>query len=169
MAHSSKNKSGRNSNKSTGTSSRPAFISGLCIGALIMYVLPPMLDTDKKIDTAAVTDIVGKADIQELKFDFYELLKDDEIMVSPESSEIEQNSQYVLQVGSFKSAQDAENLKVQLLLMNLSAESESVKGKSGVVWHRVLVGPFANTSKMASARAKLAQNEIDSLLLKRSL
>ncbi|MBT6779648.1 MAG: carbamoyl-phosphate synthase small subunit, partial [Porticoccaceae bacterium] len=40
---------------------------------------------------------------------------------------------------------------------------------SGVVWHRVLVGPFANTSKMASARAKLAQNEIDSLLLKRSL
>ena len=93
MAHSSKNKSGRNSSKSTGTSSRPAFISGLFIGALIMYVLPPMLDTDKKIDTAAVTDIVGKADIQELKFDFYELLKDDEIMVSPESSEIEQNSQ----------------------------------------------------------------------------
>ncbi|MDG1243112.1 MAG: hypothetical protein P8N66_00370, partial [Porticoccaceae bacterium] len=131
MAHSSKNKSGRNSSKSTGTSSRPAFISGLFIGALIMYVLPSMLDTDKKIDTAAVTDIVGKADIQELKFDFYELLKDDEIMVSPESSEIEQNSQYVLQVGSFKSAQDAENLKVQLLLMNLSAESESVKGKSG--------------------------------------
>ena len=119
MAHSSKNKSGRNSSKSTGTSSRPAFISGLFIGALIMYVLPPMLDTDKKIDPAAVTDIVGKADIQELKFDFYELLKDDEIMVSPESSEIEQNSQYVLQVGSFKSAQDAENLKVQLLLESL--------------------------------------------------
>ena len=73
-----------------------------------------------------------------------------------------------MQAGSFKNVQDAENFKVQLLLLNLPAESERVTSKNGDIWHRVLVGPFVNTSKMASARAKLAQNEINSLLLKRS-
>lgn len=122
--------------------------------------------------TAPVTDVVEKADPKELKFDFYTLLKETEILVpdgqdSGNTAEPEQNAIYVLQAGSFKNARDAENLKVELLLMNLSAERESVKSKNGDIWHRVLVGPFTDTSKMASARAKLAENNIDSLKLKR--
>ena len=118
--------------------------------------------------------ILEKANIQELKFDFYTLLKDNEILI-PDDQEAQSNSinpdknaQYLLQAGSFKNVQDAENRKVQLLLLNLPAVNERVTSKNGDIWHRVLVGPFVNTSKIASARAKLAQNEIDSLLLKRS-
>ena len=151
---------------------RPAFLSGLVIGALIMYFFPLINESTRSDTAAAVTDIVGKADLKELKFDFYTLLKETEILVpdgqdSGNTAEPEQNAIYVLQAGSFKNARDAENLKVELLLMNLSAERESVKSKNGDIWHRVLVGPFTDTSKMASARAKLAENNIDSLKLKR--
>ena len=153
-------------------SSRPAFLSGLVIGALIMYFSPLMNESTRSDTAAAVTDIVGKADLKELKFDFYTLLKETEILVpddqdSGNTAEPEQNAVYVLQAGSFKNARDAENLKVELLLMNLSVERESIKSKNGDIWHRVLVGPFTDTSKMASARAKLAENNIDSLKLKR--
>ena len=172
--NSSKNGSNRyaRAQPSSEKSSRPAFMSGLVIGALIMYFFPLINESTRSDTAAAVTDIVGKADLKELKFDFYTLLKETEILVpdgqdSGNTAEPEQNAIYVLQAGSFKNARDAENLKVELLLMNLSAERESVKSKNGDIWHRVLVGPFTDTSKMASARAKLAENNIDSLKLKR--
>ena len=156
-------------------SSTLPFLAGLLVGALLMYFLPTILATDPTLKSDVVSDIVNKANVQELQFDFYELLKDDEILV-PETESIDTKSgqlgkdyQYILQVGSFRSNDEAENLKVTLLLMNLNAESESIKNKNGETWHRVLVGPFANTSKMASARAKLAQNNIESLMLKREL
>jgi cell division protein FtsN len=46
---------------------------------------------------------------------------------------------------------------------------ETSGADTGDIWHRVLVGPFANTSKTAAARAKLSQNDIDSLLIKRKI
>jgi len=172
--NSSKNNSNRYSRQQAPSvkSSRPAFLSGLVIGALIMYLFPLINESTPSDTAAAVTDMVGKADLKELKFDFYTLLKETEILVpdgqdSENSGAPEKNAVYVLQAGSFKNLRDAENLKVELLLMNLSAESESVKSKNGDIWHRVLVGPFTDTSKMASARAKLAENNIDSLKLKR--
>ena len=76
---------------------------------------------------------------------------------------------YLLQAGSFKYVKDAENLRVELLLLNLDAAIEAVTLGSGEVWQRVLVGPFSNMSKVAAARTKLAQNRIDSLLLKREI
>ncbi|HIG66233.1 MAG TPA: hypothetical protein EYQ44_00115 [Porticoccaceae bacterium] len=154
-------------------SSRPAFMSGLVIGALIMYFFPLINDSTPSETAAAVNEIVDKADLKELKFDFYTLLKETEILVpddqdSDNKTEQGKDAVYVLQAGSFKNVRDAENLKVQLLLMNLSVESERVKSKNGDIWHRVLVGPFTDTSKMASARAKLAENNIVSLKLKRN-
>ena len=56
-----------------------------------------------------------------------------------------------------------------MLLLNLDAAIEAVTLGSGEVWQRVLVGPFSNMSKVAAARTKLAQNRIDSLLLKREI
>jgi cell division protein FtsN len=72
-------------------------------------------------------------------------------------------------VGSFRNKADAEGLRVKLLLLNLTASVETSGADTGDIWHRVLVGPFANTSKTAAARAKLSQNDIDSLLIKRKI
>ncbi len=154
-------------------SSRPAFASGLIIGALCMYFIPILLEPNP-VDSATSAKPAEDSKLSALKFDFYTLLKDSEIIV-PDSSQFEESKNqvevkhsYVLQAGSFRNPRDAENLKVQLLLLNLSAEIETFSLDTGTV-HRVLVGPFANTSKMASARAKLAENKINSLLLKRKI
>ena len=82
-----------------------------------MYFVPPMLDHTKQVTPSAIDDLVDKANIQELKFDFYTLLKDNEILIpdnqNAQSSLVESeiDSQYTLQVGSFKKTQDAENFK----------------------------------------------------------
>jgi cell division protein FtsN len=102
------------------------------------------------------------------------MLKDSEIVI-PDSKQqkgnvvVKKNFSYLLQVGSFRNKPDAEGLRVQLLLLNLTATVETFGAGTGDVWHRVLVGPFANTSKTAAARAKLSQNDIDSLMVKRKL
>lgn len=127
--------------------------------------------------TTAVQDVTEtvRNEASELKFDFYTLLKNTEIIVpNNESSdsqniEPEENFSYLLQAGSFKISSDAEALRVKLLLLNLSASVETVALSNGENWHRVLVGPFTDASSMAYARAKLAENAIDSLLLKRKL
>jgi cell division protein FtsN len=157
-------------------SSLPAFIFGMVFGALLMNFAPALINTAPTATTAVqeVTESV-KAEASELKFDFYTLLKNTEIIVPNNQSsdsqdlEPEENYSYLLQAGSFRVAGDAEALRVKLLLLNLTASVETVGLKSGDKWHRVLVGPYTDTSSMAFARAKLAENAIDSLLLKRKL
>jgi cell division protein FtsN len=157
-------------------SSLPTFIFGMVFGALLMNFAPALINTAPTATTAVqeVTESV-KAEASELKFDFYTLLKNTEIIVPNNQSsdsqdlEPEENYSYLLQAGSFRVAGDAEALRVKLLLLNLTASVETVGLKSGDKWHRVLVGPYTDTSSMAFARAKLAENAIDSLLLKRKL
>ena len=78
------------------------------------------------------------------------------------------NVSYLLQVGSFKNMDEAESLRIKLLLMNLPVFTEAFKTSSGGKLHRVLVGPFSNNQESSSARKKLLENNLDSLLLKRN-
>lgn len=74
---------------------------------------------------------------------------------------------YLLQAGSFKSSRDADSMRARLLLLNLSASVQQVSPRPGETWHRVLVGPFTSSSGVSEARAMLARNGIDNILLKR--
>ena len=157
-------------------SSLPTFLFGMVFGALLMNFAPALLKTAPTATTAVkdVTETV-KEEASELKFDFYTLLKNTEIIVPSNESTDNQDIQpeedfsYLLQAGSFKNANDAEALRVKLLLLNLSASVETVNLGNGEKWHRVLVGPYTDSSSMANARAKLAENAIDIVLLKRKL
>ena len=104
------------------------------------------------------------------RFDFYQILKEQEVEVPDRSSEIAaatpQDINYYLQAGSFKSRSDADKLRAELLLSNLEASIESAESK-GSTWHRVVVGPFMSRSKMAKARSILASKNLSPLLLKR--
>lgn len=155
-------------------SSTPAFFAGLVIGALLSY-FAPMLFEGQAPGTLTTASGEDKTKSPDLTFTFHEILKNSKIVI-PEGEQVEDSKavngkdyNYLLQVGSFRNKADAEGLRVQLLLLNLTASTETLGADKDDIWHRVLVGPFANTSKMASARAKLAQNDIDSLLLKRKL
>ena len=160
-------------NQSKGSSSAPAFFAGMLVGALSMYLMPMVFDGTIP-DSKAIAKAAEKVEIPDVKFSFHDMLKESEIVI-PEDEQAKEraadrkNYSYSLQVGSFRNKPDAEGLRVKLLLLNLNASVETSGAGTGDVWHRVLVGPFANTSKTAAARAKLSQNDIDSLLVKRRL
>jgi cell division protein FtsN len=103
------------------------------------------------------------------KFEFYTLLPEAEMQVDadPIKSKPKEKFDLYLQTGSFKNRQDAEKMRAELILQNMTANIESNTNKSGTTWHRVVAGPFESRSAMAKARSTLASNRINALVLKR--
>ena len=73
--------------------------------------------------------------------------------------------QYLLQVGSFRDAGDAEQMKARLALLGISARVQSVT-VNDAAWHRVRVGPVNGARQAESMRRRLADNGIESLVMK---
>ena len=102
------------------------------------------------------------------RFDFYTVLPNQELDLNSgiEPASLRNNepdqTQYLLQVGSFRRQADADRRRGELALLGLEATIES--GDSGE--HRVVVGPFDRRSDMARARSLAAQADMDTLLLR---
>ena len=76
------------------------------------------------------------------------------------------HARYLLQAGSFRSEKDAERLRANLILSGLSPKVSKVNVNGGETWHRVQIGPFDDQDSLDNARAILAEQKIDSLLLR---
>ncbi len=72
---------------------------------------------------------------------------------------------YLLQVGSFKSVDEADEMKAQLALSGIQANVQSVK-VNDANWYRVRVGPVQGAAKADEIRLALQANGIDSLVMK---
>ena len=72
---------------------------------------------------------------------------------------------YVLQVGSFRAATDADQLKARLALLGVVAQVQTVT-VNDATWHRVRVGPLSEARQADEMRSRLADNGIDSLVMK---
>lgn len=158
-----------------------AFLIGFIVGVVTMLLIPPLQDrmAQQQTEVKVTTPNNNKPDVETAarpSFDFYNMLKESEVIVpetEPAKTLSKPNNQsqpdyiYLLQVASFKSAEDAEAYRVQLLLMDLTASVETASLRPGEVRHRVLVGPFTDNAKLSAARTRLAENNIESLLLKR--
>lgn len=102
--------------------------------------------------------------------DFYSVLprRKVEIPISEEDRAAIENptlnkdaeQRFVLQVGSFQSAGEADSLKAQLAFLGLEAKIEPAVVED-VTWHRVQLGPFASNSQLSRAKNLLLENEID--------
>ncbi|ACE83308.1 SPOR domain-containing protein [Cellvibrio japonicus] len=118
----------------------------------------------------------AQSDIPKPRFDFYKLLQESETIVpasetnSPEDKPAAEKdtTEYILQVGSFPGAEDADKLRAQLILINLDARIEKVEIRKGEIWHRVVVGPFASQAALTKARTTLVNNQYNALVLKRA-
>ncbi|UTW47910.1 SPOR domain-containing protein [Bacterioplanoides sp. SCSIO 12839] len=113
-------------------------------------------------------------DIPKPNYEFYKLLENQTVEV-PEVEEYKSTPknaaakyEYRLQAGSFRSESDAERLRGQLILQGLEAYREE-REVSGNVWHRIMVGPFNNRSKMNKAQDILAANNISPVVHKAKL
>lgn len=119
---------------------------------------------------AAQTATAGASEPEKPRFDFYHMLKENEVPVPKVDSSGTQAvatppKSYILQVASFRKAEDAEQLKVELILLNLDARAESVTVRNGEQWHRVLVGPFDSRSLLSKARSTLISNGHQALVM----
>lgn len=152
--------------------------TGTILGAFIMFLvrLSEMPSDPATAGSAKQSAAVSKPEEkEEPRFDFYHLLKENKVPVPevepnsrPASATPAEPEQYVLQVASFKASDDAEQLRAELILLNLDAHIETAKVRNGETWHRVLVGPFDSRSQLAKARSILVSNRLEALVLKRS-
>ena len=110
------------------------------------------------------------------QYDFYKLLEESEVPVptaeeSPYVSTPKDQAatyQYTLQAASFRSEEQADSLRVKLIIENLDSNIEKVTVK-GNDYYRVMVGPFLDRSKLNKAQDTLASHKINALVIKKPL
>ena len=165
----------------------PMFISFL-VGAFIMFLMhikdtPVAEKTDKKVVEKKVEK---KNKAIEPTFEFYTLLPEMEVVVdTPTKSkqaivtlptkELSKNTDktnesdnvsYLLQVGSFRKAGDADAYKAKLAFLGVESKVQKVTIDNKDTWHRVQVGPIVGRVKADALQKQLKQNNIDSLLMR---
>lgn len=74
-------------------------------------------------------------------------------------------STYVLQAGAFKGQEDAEGMKLKLALIGFEARIQPAE-VNGVTFYRVRVGPFGQLDDMTRARNRLAENGIETSVVR---
>lgn len=106
------------------------------------------------------------------EIDFFDVLPRQRIEVEVDEAQMAKarsptiNEHYLLQAGSFRDAADADRRRAELLLLGFEPQVEETNGSNGR-WFRVLIGPFDSRSRMAAARSLTAQQNIDTLLIRR--
>ncbi len=112
------------------------------------------------------------------RFDFFTVLPEMEVVVpeqelsrqaEPPAGSVPGNvmDRFNLQAGSFRNANDAEQMKARLALLGLVATIHTVT-VNDETWHRVRIGPFEGARKADEMRRLLDDNNIDTLVLKAS-
>lgn len=142
-------------------------------------VPPDAVDTaDESAEEAVLPDEPAGNEEKSSKprYDFFTVLPEMEVVVpeqelsqrsAPENTTAttDPTDSYLLQVGSFKSASDADQLKAQLALSGVDASVQSVK-VNDATWYRVRVGPVNGARQADEIRRRLQDNGIESLVMK---
>jgi cell division protein FtsN len=187
MASARRKKTGR---KSQATPGWMWLLTGVLIGLGLAYYLwskgyipQPQADTSVAEESALPGSPAGAEEVapaasepKKSRYDFFTVLPEMEVVV-PEQ-ELDTRSQppeppaaqadsgtYLLQVGSFRTKTDAEQMKAQLALLGFQARIQTVT-VNDATWHRVRVGPVIGARQADEARSKLADNNFDSLVMK---
>lgn len=163
-------------------------LAGLLIGlfvAFLVYLKQPADPDTPQPNPVVTTDEDARAvrtprhrDIPpppKPRFDFYQILPEMEVVVPEEAitgsrkegvRQVETPGTYLLQAGSFKSAEQADQLKARLAMLGLETHVQTVSINESETWHRVRVGPFDNLRSLNRARARLREHDVEAILLK---
>lgn len=177
---------------SRGTSSTPASLwlfTGIFIGLGLSFFLFsrgyfPYSERPQQEESGPITldgseplvDELESGEPESERYDFFTVLPEMEVVVPEEelnvrsqpdaieNTEANGSTQYLLQVGSFRSSDDADQMKARLALLGMVAQVQNVT-VNDATWHRVRVGPVAGARAAEDLRLQLSQNGIDSLVL----
>lgn len=160
-----------------------SFITGLGIGlvvALAVYLYqflpaPLVMNHQPPAQKTAAAPAAGKhPTVPEPKFDFYKILPNKEVNISEweeqnkanSPPDIEKGGIYVLQVGSFKTYDAADQTKARLALLGISADIQRVVINGEDIRHRVRIGPYRDPKKLEGIRKRLIANHINFVVLR---
>ena len=110
--------------------------------------------------------------VPEARFQFYDLLPKSEVDTATvdaytfKEKGAAEEYLYILQTGSFRSAQDAERQKATIAFQGIKARVSAVASAKGTTWHRVEAGPYQSRSEMNAALDKLYAINIQPLVKK---
>ena len=80
-----------------------------------------------------------------------------------EASAKAEGGTYVLQVGSFTTAKQADSVRAKLAMLGVTTRVQTITRKDGQVWHRVITGHLNGTTAMEAARATLTKNGTEAI------
>jgi len=167
----------------------PPFLVGMAVGAVAMVMVfryEPGESLERVVKGAVSSS--GAPGERSTRFEFYTVLPEKEMAIpdtdledppapvaSPPNAAatpatppapVTSRERYMLQVGSFRSLEDADRLKAKLAFLGLESSIQTVSLDGRETWHRVHVGPYQGRTELAEARGRLQENRFDSMVLK---
>lgn len=115
---------------------------------------------------------------QPSRFSFYEMLPSYEVVIpredakasskagKPTTAEIAAPGQYLIQVGSYRTREEADRQRASLALLGVESKIEQVTIDQSENWFRVRIGPEANLAKAQETLERLDENGIKGVLVK---
>ena len=156
---------------------------GLCAAGWIWISRPAK--TSPLLASAAAP--VTKADAQKpiplppkqpSKYGFYEMLPSYEVVIphedavastkagKPTTPDIAEPGQYLIQVGAYKTREEADRSRASLALLGVESKIEQVTIDQSETWFRVRIGPQASLGKAQEILQRLDDNGIKGMLVK---
>ena len=181
--------------KSKHKSNVPAWVwlfTGSVLGAFVMFLfyltgIPPQPGSEnlkdilptivesvpdfKKEEATAKSKVENDEEKQQQpRFTFYKQLENEQFEVDdkpldPQRLARKQNMEYIIQVASYRSAESADRLRAQLILLNFNAWVETRDTRNLERFYLVKVGPFGTSAKRDRARSTLYENGFDDILV----
>lgn len=115
---------------------------------------------------------------QPSKYAFYEMLPSYEVVIPREDAaasakagkattpEIAEPGQYLIQVGAYKTREEADRSRASLALLGVESKIEQVTIDQAETWFRVRIGPQASLPKAQEILQRLDDNGIKGMLVK---
>lgn len=164
----------RRKSESTWQLSLRLFCFGILTGVLLclacqrlLFSSLPSSATSPPQQAQASAEVEDTLDESRPDIDFYERLRNSDLLVPvPTIVEPREQVQYFLQAASFRSQDDANRARAELLLLNLEATVTEFQN-NGQIWHRIIVGPYEGQSRVSKAQTTLLENGYGGLVMQR--
>lgn len=148
------------------------FLSGFVLGlfaGLGLSVVVALLVTRNNPFTGgspaqdASSASTASAPVEAPKYEFYQTLPEGGPGTMPPATP--PSPIYFLQAGAYGNAAEADQVKARLALMGFEAKILSAQEGEKLL-HKVRIGPYQGLDELNTARARLTQNGVDTILVK---
>lgn len=92
--------------------------------------------------------------------------EDDENIADQTGPDPKKSDIYILQIGSFKQLESANDVKEKLATMAINADIQRVVMNGKDIRYRVRVGPYTDSKELLFIRQQLSKNNLNYILLK---